>query len=82
MEALFTGENVEIICRAVGGNPDVHNLTLTKSDTNLKLITQSNSLSHSTRDMYGVYTCVVESLHTTATESILLQEKGTVKHEK
>ena len=76
MEAAFSGENVQIICSAVDGNPDVHNFTLIKSDVQLMVSTQTNSLIYNTNDAFGVYACLVESLYTTATKSLFLQERG------
>ena len=40
--------------------------------------TNTNFLNFSTKDAFGMYTCLVQSLYTTATKSLLLQEKGTL----
>ena len=70
MEAAISGETVHIVRSAVEGSPDRHNLTL------LTVSTHTNFLNYSTKDAFGVYTCLVQSLYTTATKSLLLQEKG------
>ena len=69
MEAAISGETVHIVCSAVERSPDRHNLTLLKNNTLLTVSTH-------TKDAFGVYTCLVQSLYTTATKSLLLQEKG------
>ena len=76
MEAALSGEIVHIVCSAVDGNPDQHDLTLIKNNAKLMVSTQTNSIVYSSKDAFGVYTCHVESLFTTATESLLLQEQG------
>ncbi len=72
----MSGETVQIVCSAMDGNPDRHNLTLFKNNIQLMFSTQSNSLTYNAKGAFGVYTCLVESLYTTATESMLLQERG------
>ena len=76
VEVAITGETVCIKCSAVDGNPDLHNFTLIKNNVSLMVSTQTNSLTYSTKGDFGVYTCLVESLYTTTTESLFLQEKG------
>ena len=76
MEAVLLDETVHIKCSAEDGNPDLYNLTLFKNNIQLVFSTQTNSLTYSAKGAFGVYTCLVESLHTTATESVFLQEKG------
>ena len=74
--AALLDENIHIKCSAEGGNPDLHNITLLKNNAPLTVSTQTDSLTYDTKGVFGVYTCLVESLYTTATESLLLQEKG------
>ncbi len=82
MMAALLDETVHIKCSAKDGNPDQHNITLFKNNIQLMASIQSNSLTYSAKGAFGVYTCLVESLYTTATESLFLQEKGTqFKHQ-
>ena len=78
MEAAISGETVQIICSTEEGNPDHHNLTLFKNDTLLMVSTRKNYLNYSTKDAFGVYTCLVESLYTTTKKLLLLSETGTL----
>lgn len=79
VEAALSGEIIHILCSATNGSPDLHNLTLFKNNIQLIFSTQTNSLTYSAKGAFGVYTCLVESLYTTATESLFLQEKGNLK---
>ena len=77
--AALLDENVHIKCSTENGNPDLHNITLLKNNAPLMVSTQTDSLTYDTKGAFGLYTCIVESLYTTATESLLLQEKGNLK---
>ena len=76
VEAAFIGERVEIMCSAVDGNPDVHHLMLTRNDTTLASVYQSTSVTYSVKNVYGSYSCTVQSLYSTTMKKIILREKG------
>ena len=75
-EAALLDEAIQINCSAEDGNPDSHNLTLFRNNIQLMSSTQTNSLTYSAKGDFGAYTCLVESLYTTAIASLYLQEKG------
>ena len=75
----MTGETVYILCSAMDGNPDLHNITLIRNNVPLIISTQTNSLTYSAKGDFGMYICRVESLYTTTTEPLLLQENGNLK---
>ena len=78
MAAATSGETIHIGCSAGEGNPDHHNFTLFKNDMLLMVSTQTNDLNYSTKDAFGVHTCLVESLYTATKKSLLLPEEGTL----
>ena len=66
----------EVVCSATDGNPNMHQITLTKNTTVMKIVDKGNSLVYRTKDTYGLFTCVVKSLLSKTTKELLLQEQG------
>ena len=72
-----TPEGSSLECSVDGGNPSSyhHNITLVKNGT-IVIIVRGDHLSYNVSNMFGVYTCVVESLHSTNNKTLLIPERG------
>ena len=72
-----TSEGSSLECSVGGGNPSSyhHNIKLVKNGS-IVMIVRGDHLSYNVSNMFGVYTCVVESLHSTNNKTLLIPERG------
>ena len=64
-------------CKAVGGIPDYHNITLLHSQLAIATNVSSSRLQiYVDNSMFGEFTCIVVSLYSVEMVSVLLTEKG------
>ena len=73
-------EEATLQCTVVGGYPPIHNISLVKNGVVI-LSRFTSEVKHTTasglpRDVYGLYTCIVNNTAGTSSKTILLQHKG------
>lgn len=76
-----TPKESSVHCTVNGGKPSsyLHNIMLIKNESTV-IQAQGDHLSYNiSLDMFGVYTCIVESLHSTDNKTLLIPEKGKQK---
>ena len=69
-------ESSFLVCSAKGGSPESyqHNILLTRNETLSH--TLGDHISYNLSDVFGVYTCIVESLLSTTSKTILFPQRG------
>ena len=66
----------QLVCTAVGGVPDSHNISLLHLNQLIATRMGSKLQTYIADDLFWEFTCIVESLYTTEWVSLFWHEKG------